>query len=1550
MLRQMLEDAGAQLKDGKFQQALDSSRRVTQFDSTNFQAFLCVGLASLQLRQFEDSEDAFRRAAGIKPTMPAAWKNLADLFDESKQPQKKLEPLEKLVAIFRETNKVKPCQKWIAEVAATAMELKMFPKAFDAWHSLVVPQSGDAGATCLTVTPNEELPPPMAIWLDLVDLLQRASFSLADCATRLSLSDVADQFFSAAATWTPDAVAGASGKLEPAVAFFLRASLDELKAAKPATPQKTALLRKLDAQAVAVISWLPTAKIPAEFLLLRSEDSDSPITLERAASLARDLQPVYPKSPMIQVFNGLQLLEAGDPEQVQATILDALAYCSSAAFFESALCIRAQMALASVLLSARDVEGCLGRLQRVRTLLAEKAQTLGSAPPRALIYSEPRARLMEATAREYSGDFDRALAAYQAILEATDDASAGYQAAVRISELLLAKGKYAETRDALDAFAPVASLPEGEQAVLSSIRGWVQFQLGAADDAKTLLESVVPMIPATSRLEKARALTRLAIVYWHCGGAHREEKAFCFGLLLQAAKLTPGESEIFGWLGKWYDEVARDAVRAEKCFLKALALSPSNELAGVAISELYERQQQHAANVALWTDMTRDPVTAPTWALLRLAQHLVELDDELAVGKLHLVLRNDPLSTRHWVTLGHVYRHFGKVVSAYKSYLKAIELGETNWCLLCELARIEGELLVFDAALARIEPFVAARASAPSGSEQTAVVSMLYAELLFKQAKHMCAEGLYGRAAGNLVRASSLMQTTATAASSRICGSVDGLKLLGDIHSLAFYLSPSDFGRAADATSSAWVDFIAGGRKAYEAASALLAAVSGVPDTTRAAAHYSLGVSCWYESQALGTAHGINLSGFEHMLSAQSRQLVAAITAHEPALFARIQALRMKARESFAESVRACPQFRLAWNGLGVAHDHVVAKQFAWVRATEVGRNDAAWANLATLYARHPEGGAAASLAQKALIHLQGVNASNPVMWNGYGMLARREGSAAQQLKAIESFRCALEMGLDMDALQGYAAAVLLVASPSTQADGEPSVYEEVLFMTRKVLERDPFNAESWNVLGVVQHRLGLFEDSKASLARAQLLLSKTPWYDTTATRAQLKWNCSVAALGCDDTALDFEAARGAAAPTRVLGGLLDAQQLYHRSDPARAVQALSALLQSDLTSDERDVVSTVGLAIAGLTATDDRVAPSDVDALRVRCKEHLVRALSVGISSATLRVVEMHDRVAGLTSEALALVEAASAADKPPPSTWPRLAFALIDCQQVQKTALLADAISAATKHPGAEAASVACLRALASILLTSAVDRRAQTLVRLQPWNPYAYALAGAALLKRGALAPDSDADDSRQRSLRSAALLLENGLRVTSPQAFERALVQWMLSMCYAALGDAERATECVADAQAQLDAEALAHPSRAPDFELWGARVQSVVSPLGGAKTYQAVLARVAAASAPERLVAVLSELGAVYEDAGYLDCAFQVWKAVASLSHAGGVTEAPPVAGSFLANLRLAVVHGKKQNAKAAKKQIKAAVALAPSPESAQATVAAFVEGVIAKSV
>lgn len=38
--------------------------------------------------------------------------------------------------------------------------------------------------------------------------------------------------------------------------------------------------------------------------------------LEIASQLARDLESVHPKSPMIQIFRGLRFLEANDTEQV----------------------------------------------------------------------------------------------------------------------------------------------------------------------------------------------------------------------------------------------------------------------------------------------------------------------------------------------------------------------------------------------------------------------------------------------------------------------------------------------------------------------------------------------------------------------------------------------------------------------------------------------------------------------------------------------------------------------------------------------------------------------------------------------------------------------------------------------------------------------------------------------------------------------------------------------------------------------------------------------------------------------------------------------------------------------------------------------------------------------------------------------------------------------------------------------------------------------------------------------------------------------------------
>ncbi|KAG6609324.1 TPR repeat-containing protein [Phytophthora cinnamomi] len=947
MLRQMLVDAAAFLKADRYQEAQDAGRRVTQFDPNSFQAFMCVGLASFHLQQWEDCEEAYRRAADLKPDMPAPWKYLVDLFEARNDAKSKLGPLEKLVEINLSGKKLKRCQKWVAEVATTAMQLKMLPKAFDAWYTLVGEQSGDVGQLSLERTPNEELPAPLNIWLDLVDLLQRPGFSLSECSGICSMADFSSQFFAVASRtdWTvqTEELDALRPRMDGAIAYFMRFHLDALKTSK----KKSTLLKTVDQLATSIIQWFPGSKIPAEFLLLRAEDQDSPIDVDKATDIAVRLSATHPKSPMALIYQALACLRTGDSSQARENLVEALAGYSSSSFQECALCVRVQVELGSIALATRDVEGCLNRLALAKKVVADKANSLGSEGPLPSVYSEVKVLFMTATAREYSGDVDKALENYRGVME-SGNANLALKAAIAAAELLSAQSKPKEALEVIDSVTASNDEDEAVNAALLCTRGWLQFQLGDLHQAQSLLEANANKVPATDAVGKGRTLKRLAIVYWHLGDPHQSAKTGCFGHLLQAAKLTPSDAEIFSWLGKWYEEVAHDILRAEKCFLKALSISPADELAGMSLCNLYDVQGKYDANVKLWERVTEDQEIAPTWALLRLAQHLVEQNDETAVGKMHLVLRNDPMNAHYWVILAHIYQNFDKQVSAQRSYLKAIELGEEK----------------------RIKPVVTGELS--DGNPDVTVASMIYADLLFQHAKYLCAEGLYGNAAANLKGASDLMKGLPS--SSALSGSVEACKLIGDIHCFAFYLSPENF----STEGSGWVDFISAGRKAYEAAVLLsrktkTEVIEG-PDSVAAERYYDIGLSYWYEAQAQGNVQGIHTSAFSIERN-QSNSEAEATVAN----------LKTKASTNFKLALQEDPSCSLAWNGLALVSDNLLVKQFAWARAIQTGSSsDATWANLGMFYLSQSDAvPSTASLAQKSFLQLQSMNPSNPSMWNG---------------------------------------------------------------------------------------------------------------------------------------------------------------------------------------------------------------------------------------------------------------------------------------------------------------------------------------------------------------------------------------------------------------------------------------------------------------------------------------------------------------------------------------------------------------------------------------
>jgi hypothetical protein len=135
-------------------------------------------------------------------------------------------------------------------------------------------------------------------------------------------------------------------------------------------------------------------------------------------------------------------------------------------------------------------------------------------------------------------------------------------------------------------------------------------------------------------------------------------------------------------------------------------------------------------------------------------------------------------------------------------------------------------------------------------------------------------------------------------------------KLLGDIHSFAFYLSPKDFMNSKSENDEGWIDFIAEGTKAYVKAK----------DPLEAKGWYDEGVGYWYEAQA-------------HSDETKKRALVT------------------KSLAALKQSLELNPEDAMSWNAFGVVQSRAVLKQFGYIRAIELeNKFDCAWANVGMLY------------------------------------------------------------------------------------------------------------------------------------------------------------------------------------------------------------------------------------------------------------------------------------------------------------------------------------------------------------------------------------------------------------------------------------------------------------------------------------------------------------------------------------------------------------------------------------------------------------------------
>ncbi|GLD91967.1 hypothetical protein PINS_up000500 [Pythium insidiosum] len=375
---------------------------------------------------------------------------------------------------------------------------------------------------------------------------------------------------------------------------------------------------------------------------------------------------------------------------------------------------------------------------------------------------------------------------------------------------------------------------------------------------------------------------------------------------------------------------------------------------------------------------------------------------------------------------------------------------------------------------------------------------------------------------------------------------------------------------------------------------------------------------------------------------------------------------------------------------------------------------------------------------------------------------------------------------------------------------------------------------------------------------------------------------------------------------------------------------------------------------MCALSAEDASTADAR-DTLASTCRTIAVAALSKHADhremkaeiATTLRMMEIYGRRTGQLSDFVSVLQASTSQDAGCLAL--RLALACVDLQDSRALAPLD------VSRMDAPADEKTVLSALTSILKGDCLVYRGRRLVRMQPWNPFAYAYAAFELLAQALLHTEapSSADEVKE-TLRRAEALAESGVRVAdaseSASSLAVVVLRWVQAFISRHNGDDNTAASTVKDAIHCLKAS----KQSASEQALWEARLLSLVDSSSSLDAYQRALNQ-ARGSTASSLLPLLIEIAGQLEAWGYLNSALHVWKVLSGLwkQDAQGGDEAPSDdtlnVPSFVSSLRLALLNGKAQNGKWAKKFCKSATAaLAPADEtSAAARVTHFVENVIA---
>ncbi|KAF8070280.1 TPR-like protein [Lyophyllum atratum] len=745
--------------------ACDAATQVLEHEPDNYNANVFLGLSSLELGQFEKSEQAYLRATTLNPDNPLAWQGISKFYEQREEWEKYANSLNHLTELYSNINETVKCAESWQKLVELRRERGTRLQLVEAL-SLLLPQSpiyvtllslprpdltNPASATTFTAqTAIHQSLPHLEEIVSLLEIHEEETIKKEVEKRRTRLGAAGPELVKKEVgreVWGTSKIPllyneilnhpNTSDELRRLTDAKLLRYKERYLYAIPDTAsfgiEKSRVLMEVDE----LVEGVVILRIPDELawtIFLEGKDHETIAGYDHR--VVNQFIELFPSSPATSLLKGyfaymnITISKQEDEDEAPAvvvgmeedpfdTILNAYAANPNSMI--------ANRVLAELYVSELDYENAIKVAERGLELLKRFEDSTGRKL--SSVYLGYKVILATSLVHLFPPKHHpRALALIDEVLSQSPNHVAGLMGRAYV---LQAASKWEE---AAAFFARVVELlpddlNEGLRA--REENAWCRCQLQDLEVGIAILKDIVDTLKDQDGRDEdtARCLWRLGKCYWGMGESQREE---AYRFFISSLKANASYAPAFTSLGIYYAESSSplDPNRASKCFQKAFELDPREAEAARRLAEGFGEDREwdlvevvarrtiegegglHAGIEGTGASGASRYLPTNSWAWK--AVGVVELHRRNyppAIQAFQVALRAEPDDSVSWVRLGEAYSKAGRHVAAVKALERAHELNPHDWVCSYLIGDVKHQMGSFGDAISIFESILAHRQS-----------------------------------------------------------------------------------------------------------------------------------------------------------------------------------------------------------------------------------------------------------------------------------------------------------------------------------------------------------------------------------------------------------------------------------------------------------------------------------------------------------------------------------------------------------------------------------------------------------------------------------------------------------------------------------------------------------------------------------------------------------------------------------------------------------------------------------------------------------------------